>query len=33
MKFSVIHDVNTSASDINKDIELIGDLAFQWKRS
>ena len=29
--FSVAHDVNTSASDINKDLKLISDQAFQWK--
>ena len=27
---SVAHDVNTSASDINKDLKLISDWAFQW---
>ena len=31
--FSVAHDVNTSASDINKDLKLITDWAFQWKMS
>ena len=28
--FSVAYDVNTSASDINKDLKLISDWAFQW---
>ena len=31
--FSVAHDVNTSASDINNDLKLITDRAFQWKMS
>ena len=31
--FSVVHDVNTSASDVNKDLKLIIDWAFQWKVS
>ena len=29
--FSVAHDVNTSASDVNNDLKLINDWAFQWK--
>ena len=31
--FSVAQDVNTSASDINNDLKLISNWAFQWKRS
>ena len=31
--FSVAHDLNTSASDINNDLMLISDWAFQWKMS
>ena len=31
--FSVAHGVNNSSSDINKDLELISDWAFQWKMS
>ena len=31
--FSVAHDVNTSASDISKDLKLISDWTFQWKMS
>ena len=31
--FSVTHDLNTSASDINNDLKLISDWAFQWKMS
>ena len=31
--FSVAHDVNPSASDINKDLKLTSDWAFQWKMS
>ena len=31
--FSVAHDVNTSASDINNDLKLISDWVFQWKMS
>ena len=31
--FSVAHDINTSASDINNDLKLISDWAFQWKIS
>ena len=29
--YSVVHDVGTSASDINKNLELTKDWAFQWK--
>ena len=31
--FSVAHDLNTSASDINIDLKLISDWAFRWKMS
>ena len=31
--FSIAHNVNTSASDINNDLKLISDWAFQWKVS
>ena len=31
--FSVVHDVSTSASDINNDLTLISNWAFQWKMS
>ena len=31
--FSVAHDVDTSASDISKDLKLIRDWALQWKMS
>ena len=31
--FSVAHDLNTSATDINNDLKLISDWAFQWKMS
>ena len=31
--FSVAHHLNTSASDINNDLKLISDWAFQWKMS
>ena len=29
--FSVVHDTQTSANDLNKDLELINNWAFQWK--
>ena len=29
--FSVIHDSNTFANVLNKDLEMIHNLAFQWK--
>ena len=29
--FSVVHDINTSASDLNEDLEKIGNWVFQWK--
>ena len=31
--FSVAHDLNISASDINIDLKLISDWAFRWKMS
>ena len=29
--FSVVHDIKTTANDLNKDLELINRWAFQWK--
>ena len=29
--FSVIHDIQTSADNLNKDLERIGNWATQWK--
>ena len=29
--FSVIHDTQTSVNDLNKDLEIINNWAFQWK--
>ena len=29
--FSVVNDINTSASDFNEDLEKIGNWAFKWK--
>ena len=29
--FSVVNDINTSARDINKDLEKIANWAFKWK--
>ena len=29
--FSVVHDINASASDLNEDLEKIGNWAFKWK--
>ena len=29
--FSVVHDTQTSANDLNKDLEIINNWAFQWK--
>ena len=29
--FSVVNDINTSASDLNEDLEKIGNWAFKWK--
>ena len=31
--FSVAHDLNASASDINNDLKLISDWTFQWKKN
>ena len=31
--FSVVHDISTSASNINNDLTLISNWAFQWKMS
>ena len=31
--FSVVHDISNSASDINNDLTLISNWAFQWKMS
>ena len=31
--FSVVHDISTSVSDINNDLTLISNWAFQWKIS
>ena len=31
--FFVVHDISTSASDINKDLTLISNWDFQWKMS
>ena len=29
--FSVVNDINTSASDLNADLDKIGNWAFRWK--
>ena len=29
--FSVVHDINTSAIELNSDLKKINDWAFQWK--
>ena len=29
--FSVVHDTQTSANDLNKDLEIMNNWAFQWK--
>ena len=29
--FSVVHDSQTSANDLNKDLEIINNWTFQWK--
>ena len=29
--FLVVHNINTSASDVNEDLEKISNWAFQWK--
>ena len=31
--FSVVHDIQASASDLNKDLEIINSWAFQWNMS
>ena len=31
MIFSVVHDPNITASDLNQDLEIISDWAYQWK--
>ena len=31
MLYSVVHDPSTSAADLNHDLELIRDWAYQWK--
>ena len=31
--FSVVHDVNTSSTDLNNDLRKISDWAIQWKMS
>ena len=31
--FSVVHDIHSSASDLNKDLKTINEWAFQWKMS
>ena len=31
--FSIIHDNYTSANDLNKDLDMINNWAFQWKMS
>ena len=31
--FSVVNDINISASDLNEDLEKIGNWAFKWKIS
>ena len=31
--FSVVHDIHSSASGLNKDLETINEWAFQWKMS
>ena len=29
--FSVVHDINTSAKELNEDLDKINNWAFQWK--
>ena len=29
--FSVVHDVNISAKELNDDLKIVNDWAFQWK--
>ena len=31
--FSLVHDVNTSAKELNDDLKKVNDWAFQWKMS
>ena len=31
--FSVVHDVNTSAKNLNDDLKKVNDWVFQWKMS
>ena len=31
--FSVVSDIHSSASDLNKDLKTINEWAFQWKMS
>ena len=31
--FSVVHDISTSAGDVNNDLTLISNWGFQWKMS
>ena len=31
--FSVVHDVNTSAKELNDDLKKVDDWGFQWKMS
>ena len=31
--FSAVHDVNTSAEELNDDLEKVNEWAFQWKMS
>ena len=31
--FSVVHDVNTSAKELNDDLKKVNDWSFQWKMS
>ena len=31
--FSVVHDIQTSANDLNEDLKIINNWAFQWKMS
>ena len=31
--FSVVHDVNTSAKELDDDLKKVNDWAFQWKKS
>ena len=31
--FSIVHDPNTSANELNKDLQKISEWAYQWKMS